>query len=178
MSRRKWVWFAAMAMLTLMVTVSSPAFPADQDAIPTDSNDATEPDSSTVERILQEQEQMITGTRFSYEPAGRRDPFRSLFESQRIDTKARPAGIRGMLVSEIDLTGIVRDAVKGDTAMVLGTDNKGYFLRVGDRVYDGTVISVDADRGIVTFRQKVNDPKIIKGYRDVAKRLKPLGDEE
>ena len=83
-----------------------------------------------------------------------------------------------MLVTEIDLAGIVKDPRGGDMAMVIGSDNKGYFVGVGDEVYDGTVLAVDTRLGTITFRQKVDDPRIIKPYRDVVKRLVPLDDEE
>ena len=64
-----------------------------------------------------------------------------------------------------------------DVAFFNGSDNKGYFLRVGDRVYDGTVIAIDARRGVVTFRQQVDDPRRIKPYIDVKKRLVPVEEE-
>jgi hypothetical protein len=83
-----------------------------------------------------------------------------------------------MLVAELDLVGIVQDKGGGDVALVLGSDNKGYFLRVGDAVFDGTVIAVDYRVGNITFRQQVDDPRRIKPYRDVVKRLVPQEDEE
>jgi hypothetical protein len=83
-----------------------------------------------------------------------------------------------MLVTELDLVGIVKDARRGDVALVMGSDNKGYFLQVGDGVFDGTVIAVDPRLGTITFRQQVDDPRLIKPYRDVVKRLVPLDDEE
>jgi hypothetical protein len=45
---------------------------------------------------------------------------------------------------------------------------------VGDEVYDGTLIAVSPTTGSVTFRQQVDDPRLIKPYRDVVKRLVPL----
>ncbi len=89
----------------------------------------------------------------------------------------RPKGVAGMLVTEIDLVGIVKDPDKGDVAFFMGSDNRGYFLRVGDEVYDGTMIAIDARKGAVTFRQQVDDPRVIKPYRDLVKRLVPLEEE-
>lgn len=83
-----------------------------------------------------------------------------------------------MLITEIELTGIVRDSRRGDIAVFMGTDNKGYFLRVGDEVYDGTLMAIDGGTGTVTFRQQVDDPRLIKPYRDVVKRLVPQGEEK
>lgn len=83
-----------------------------------------------------------------------------------------------MLVAEIGLSGIVKDPKGGDVALFMGSDNKGYFLRAGDEVYDGTVLAVDPVSGAVTFRQQVDDPRLIKPYRDVVKRLTPVETEE
>jgi hypothetical protein len=134
----------------------------------------------TVDTILRQQEDLLAGRQFSYDPGGRRDPFRSLLEEAAMRGKKgpRPRGVAGMLVTELDLTGIVRDASGGNMAVVMGTDNKGYFLRVGDEVYDGSVIMVDPTAGTVTFRQQVDDPRLIKPYRDVVKRLVPQGEEK
>ena len=76
------------------------------------------------------------------------------------------------------LVGIVRDPSGGDVSLFMGSDNKGYFLRVGDEVYDATLISVDPKAGNVTFRQQVVDPRLIKPYRDVVKRLVPLEEDK
>ena len=78
-----------------------------------------------------------------------------------------------MLVSEIDLKGIAVDAAGLPVALFNGSDNRGYTLRVGDPVYDGQVIAIDAGQGHVVFRQEVDDPRRIKPYRDVFKRLRP-----
>jgi len=132
----------------------------------------------TVETILRQQEDLLAGRQFSYDPSGRRDPFRSLFEEVALKKKGpRPRGVGGMLVSELELTGIVRDTTGGNIAVVMGTDNKGYFLHVGDEVYDGSTIAIDPVAGTVTFRQQVDDPRLIKPYRDVVKRLVPQGEE-
>jgi hypothetical protein len=177
MNRRQLAWFMALAMLTLLVVVSAPAFPQEEPppAEPEETQAAAE---ETVETILREQEQLLAGQRFTYDPAGRRDPFRNLFEPARTVRGEAPPGMAGMLVSELDLVGIVKDATGGDVALVIGSDNKGYFLRVGDNVFDGAVIAVDSRLGTVTFRQQVEDPRQIKPYRDIEKRLVPQDDEE
>jgi hypothetical protein len=65
----------------------------------------------------------------------------------------------------------------GDIAFFHGSDNKGYFLRVGGELFDGKIIGIDPGTGTVTFRQQVDDPRQIKPYRDVVKRLVPLEEE-
>jgi hypothetical protein len=170
----------AIVALAILVTLSAPPFLAQEAA--TDKPEVTEPENSSgeeaVEQILRQQEALITGQGFTYNPEGRRDPFRSPFGAVTGAGGKRPPGLAGMLVAEIDLTGVVHDARDGDVAVVMGSDNKGYFLRVGDEVYDGTIIAIDSRQGTVTFRQQVDDPRMIKPYRDIVKRLVPLENEE
>jgi hypothetical protein len=128
-------------------------------------------DADTINRIMQDNEAMLAGRGFTYDPAGRRDPFRSLVDAANTIGKGpRPRGIAGMLISEVDLVGIVAKG-KGSIAFFNGSDNKGYFLRVGDALYDGKIVRIDRRTGTVVFRQDINDPRSIKPYRDVTKRL-------
>lgn len=127
--------------------------------------------SDTINQIMQDNEAMLSGRGFTYDPAGRRDPFRSLVDALNSQAKGpRPRGIAGMLISEVDLVGIVQKG-RGYIAFFNGSDNKGYFLKVGDALYDGKIIRIDRKTGSVVFRQDVNDPRSIKPYRDVTKRL-------
>jgi len=175
----------AAAALIALAAATAPAFSAEK-AAPAASAPAAPPEGAaaaaagaqTVETILRQQEDLLSGQQFSYDPGGRRDPFRSLMEELNLRKKGpRPKGVAGMLVTEVDLVGIVKDPSGGDVAFVMGSDNKGYFLKAGDEVYDGAVIAVDPRAGTVTFRQQVDDPRLIKPYRDVVKRLVPLEEE-
>jgi len=184
MNRRSWLWLLTILALGCIVALTAPPIAAQQRAQaeqpPAKSTDSADAGSGeeAVEQILRQQEALITGQGFTYNPEGRRDPFRSPFGGPLGDGKPRPQGKAGMVVAEIDVTGVVNDAKGGDVAMVMGPDNKGYFLRVGDQVYDGTVIAIDPEHGTVTFRQEVDDPRMIKPYRDVVKRVVPLDYEE
>ena len=77
-----------------------------RDAAPSRAQAAAE---ETVETILREQEQLLSGQRFSYDPAGRRDPFRNLFEKTPAAGETRPPGPDGMLVSHIRFRGLEGD---------------------------------------------------------------------
>jgi len=192
--RRQWGWWKALAALILAVGFSAPVRGEDTPAPSANAGGAAggqtqaekaqadaqqKEGQQTVETILRQQEDLLSGRQFSYDPGGRRDPFRSLFEDVAVRRKGpRPRGVAGMLVVELDLTGIVRDTTGGNIAVVMGTDSKGYFLHVGDEVYDGGVIAIDPAAGSVTFRQQVDDPRLIKPYRDVVKRLVPQGEEK
>ncbi len=132
-----------------------------------------------INQIQRENEAVITGRRFTYDPTGRRDPFEPLIKSEVTrPTGPRPKGIAGMLVTEIDLRGVATDVRGNPVAIFRGTDNRGYSLRVNDVVFDGRVISIDPRRGVVVFRQQVDDPRRIKPYRDVIKRLQKNGGAE
>jgi hypothetical protein len=127
--------------------------------------------ASTIRRIISEEQDLLAGKRFTYDPAGRRDPFRSLIEKLDVERQGpRPSGIAGMLISEVDLVGIVDDP-EGDLAFFSGSDNRGYFLRVGQKLYDGQIIRIDTKGRRVIFRQEVNDPRLIKPFREVVKEL-------
>jgi Tfp pilus assembly protein PilP len=169
--------FPALLALGMVLGVASLAF-AD-DPAPANSGDAAAPppatpqDAETINKIMQDNEAMLSGRGFTYDPAGRRDPFRSLVDAANTVGKGpRPRGIAGMLISEVDLVGIVQKG-KGALAFFNGSDNKGYFLRVGDLLYDGKIIRIDRRTGTVVFRQDINDPRSIKPYRDVTKKLTP-----
>jgi Tfp pilus assembly protein PilP len=149
---------------------------SDQGAFPTAGPEIKQA-GETINQIMQDNEAMLAGRGFTYDPAGRRDPFRSLVDALNSMNKGpRPRGIAGMLISEVDLVGIVQ---KGRVAFAFfnGSDNKGYFLKVGDTLYDGKIIKIDRGSGTVMFRQDVNDPRSIKPYRDVTKRLASAEEE-
>ncbi len=133
--------------------------------------------NDTIHKIMEENEAVLSGRGFTYDPAGRRDPFRSLVDALNAPSKGpRPRGIAGMLISEVDLVGIVQKG-RGAIAFFNGSDNKGYFLKLGDTLYDGKIVRIDRKTGTVLFRQDVNDPRSIKPYRDVTKRLTPAEED-
>ncbi|MGZ4779245.1 MAG: pilus assembly protein PilP [Thermoanaerobaculia bacterium] len=129
--------------------------------------------SGAVQQSLQEiLEEPSTGETYRYDPQGRRDPFQSLVgPAPRIQPGQRPPGVPGFLIDEMKLQGVVRTR-QGLVAMVNGPDNKGYLIRVGDKVLDGEVIRITPSS--VVFREEVNDPTRIERYREVVKDLVPV----
>ncbi len=76
-----------------------------------------------------------------------------------------------MLIDEIDLRGIFRTS-KGYVAQIMvQNQKKSFLLREGDQLYDGDVLRIDLHA--VVFRQIVNDPTVIKPFREVVKKLFP-----
>ena len=128
----------------------------------------------TLEEILEEPQGAET---YRYDPQGRRDPFRSLVgPAPKIEPGQRPPGVPGFLIDEIKLTGIIRTPKQGVVGVVSGPDNKGYLIRVGDKVLDGEVIRITPSS--VVFRQEVNDPTRIERYREVVKDLTPPSEQK
>jgi hypothetical protein len=116
--------------------------------------------------------ELVEGTGFSYDARGRRDPFVSLALGVNIlPPEARPPGLSGMLIQEVSLHGIVKTS-EGFIAMIQGTDNKSYFARVGERLYDGTIEIIDDEK--VVFLQEINDPLRIEKFHRIEKSLHPV----
>ena len=116
--------------------------------------------------------EITEGSGFRYEAGGRRDPFVSLaLGVDVLESGLRPDGLPGMLIQEVSLRGIVK-TVDGYIAMIQGTDNKSYFARDGQRLYDGNIQSIDNAR--VVFRQEINDPLRIEKFQTVEKTLHPV----
>lgn len=107
---------------------------------------------------------------YHYDPGKRRDPFISLLIGRTLGKPNRKPGVQGMLISEVDLKGIVKDS-QGFTAMLAGPDRKVYFVRVGADLADGKVINITQTK--VVFREEIKDPLTLKPYRDIEKSLTP-----
>src|SRR5687768_9976783 len=138
----------------------------------TDTATATSAGGASVQQTLEEiLEDPAGGETYRYDPQGRRDPFQSLVgPTPKIQPGQRPPGVPGFLIDEMKLQGIVQTR-QGPVGMVAGPDNKGYLIRVGDKVLDGEVIRITPST--VVFRMEVNDPTRIERYREVVKDLTP-----
>ncbi len=117
---------------------------------------------------------------FKYSPKSDRDPFVSPFDLERLKGKKnRRPGIQGMAINEIVIQGLIKSKKRGYEALVLGSDNKIYWIKPGDELFDGRVlsigVSVDKKTGKqvekVVFRQEIDDPSQLLPYRDITKYL-------
>jgi Tfp pilus assembly protein PilP len=128
--------------------------------------------ADNIEAILEEDEAVMTGSGYTYDSAGRRDPFKSLVQNRRSTVTRqgpRPEGKSGLLIDEVSLTGIFQTPTGTFAQVRGGPRNKCYLLQAGDQLYDGDVVEVD--RGEIVFKQLINDPTAIKPFREVVKRL-------
>ena len=119
----------------------------------------------------------IAAPRVAYNPGNRRDPFlcpppyrkkADKSEGEESDQGAAPPGIAGTHIAKATLLGIsVSDG--GRLAVVRGADSRAYFLREGDRLFDGYVRTIDKDSITLVRETKMKSGKILT--QDVTKRL-------
>lgn len=162
-------WMICGVAVVLALFMSAPTT-AQEEKRPFD--DEEELDVSGIEEILRADQEAQEGEFFNYDPAGRRDPFRSLLAGFEEDdegvVKVRPPGLPGMLVDELRVEGII-DTPSGILAFAQGRDNLSYIIRPGTKLYDGEVKEILRDR--VVFKRQVNDPKQLRPYEEVVKEL-------
>ena len=107
---------------------------------------------------------------YSYNEAGRRDPFVSLLgrAAGSAPVNARPPGLAGLSVNELSLQGLVLGGGRY-LAVMQAPDRKTYILRGDEQLFDALVKSVSAEG--VTFLQTVNDPLSLLKEREVLRTL-------
>ena len=153
------------------------AKPAPAPAVVPAAPPATGPAGGDLVQSILEQELDPPRNGFIYNAAGRRDPFISLAKPIASDDAARGPkrpGIEGFLLQEISLKGVVKN-IDGWIAVLEGPDRKGYFVRVGQRMYDGVITAVDGAG--LTFRQEITDPLSPAKSRDVRRLLNSAQEE-
>ena len=111
---------------------------------------------------------------FTYDPAGRRDPFVSLL-SRGLEptTGKRLTGLSSLATGEVLLRGVLQSR-NSYVALIAGPDGKTYPAHVNDRLLDGVIRSV-TPQGIVIM-QEVNDPLSLVKQREVRKGLRTVED--
>jgi type IV pilus assembly protein PilP len=110
---------------------------------------------------------------YSYDPAGRRDPFTNLLGGGNGPTSRKGEGPSGIAVAEISVRGVMQSR-SGLIAMVQGPDNKTYIVHQGDRLLDGSIKTITA-QGLI-IEQEVNDPLSVVKQREVRRLLRGLED--
>ena len=108
----------------------------------------------------------------------RRDPFESLVGRQQAQdamAKNLPPGKAGLQIGTLRLDGIVRSP-NGMIAVVANPQQRTYFLREGDKLYDGTVEKISMEG--VTFHEEGKDAFGKPVERQVSKRLYSTAGEQ
>jgi hypothetical protein len=165
-------WLIACGLMVVVVGLWAPAVAAQEGEGEAPALADEEVDVSGIEQILRGDQEALQGEFTSYDPAGRRDPFRSLLigfeEPDEGTVKVRPPGLPGMMVEEIRLEGII-ETPGGILAFIQGRDNLSYIIRPGTKLYDGEVQEILPDR--VVFKRQVHDPKQLRPYEEVVREL-------
>ncbi len=172
---RRWPLHRAAPLVALALAgwLAAPGAAQQRPAPAPEAAPPIEAQTEGIDQILEGEEEVLSGEGFTYDPGNRRDPFRSLLaRSERTAFKGpRPEGIPGLLIDEIDLTGIFRTS-RGYVAQVKAANQaKSFLVKEGDQLYDGDVVSINRDE--VVFKQIVQDPTALKPFREVVKKLNP-----
>jgi hypothetical protein len=106
-----------------------------------------------------------------YRGAGRRDPFVPLVGSRILEPRSCTGpGAASLRVDELALRGIV--TVRGVRVALLADPRaRSHFLRAGERVCDGVIVSVTPEA--VVFDRERDDPLAPERVERVTKRLHP-----
>ena len=118
---------------------------------------------------------------YRYDAAGRRDPFvnpvpKSVTKAAPAPPRQRPPGLKGVLVSEAGIAGVVTSKEPSMNVVVIAAPgNKTYFARVGDALFDGVV--KDIQLGTVTFVVTAIGEGTGRSPREVVRQVRPAPGE-
>jgi hypothetical protein len=107
----------------------------------------------------------------------RRDPFSALIGKDKVAgvPDHLPPGKAGLVIATLRVDGIVQGP-NGMIAIVSNAQQRVYFLRDGDRLYDGQVEKIRMDG--ISFHQSGKDPFGKPVEREIDKRLYPTPGEQ
>jgi hypothetical protein len=100
---------------------------------------------------------------YHYEPRGRRDPFVNPIpkplEEEKPAPVVRPPGLKGVLVADAKLLGVVTGKDPMMTkAVIQAPGNKTYFAANGDSLFDAVIKEIQPDAVIFTLITPVGAP--------------------
>ncbi len=162
---------AAKAPVKAPAKAPTPSTPAKASATP-DAKDAKKPASANAAKSPD------AAKPGEEKPVAKRDPFDALL------TKPNPAGATpenlppgkaGLIVDTLRIDGIVRSAV-GMIAIVSNPQQRVYFLKEGDKLYDGSVQKITLSS--ISFQEIGKDAFGKPLERSVAKNLYPSSGEK
>jgi hypothetical protein len=107
--------------------------------------------------------------------SGKRDPFYPLVNGNKPSGPPLPPGKAGLVVATVHVDGTV-SSPNGMLAVVSNPDQRVYFLREGDRLYDGDVEKIGLDG--VTFKENSKDAFGKQVEKTVTKRIYPSAGEQ
>jgi hypothetical protein len=132
---------------------------------------------ASLEKGTSDVESIATPAAIRYISGNRPDPFLNptiqkkpgADPDEELPRGNQPPGIAGMYSGEVDLLGVsVRP--DGKTAVFKGTDKRVYFLREGDRLFDGYIKTINSDAVLVMRETKLRSGKVLT--QEINKRLR------
>jgi hypothetical protein len=102
------------------------------------------------------------------EAVGKRDPFAPLINNKKDSGQHLPPGKAGLVIATVRVDGAVRSGTSM-IAVVSNPEQSVYFIREGDRLYDGDVEKIGLDG--VTFKENSKDAFGKPVERMVTKRI-------
>lgn len=114
-----------------------------------------------------------------YKPGARRDPFLNITgetsdktepQDNEISRGTPPPGIAGTLIAEAGLEGIVTRSGNRRTVIIRSADNRAYFLRKGDRLFDGYIQTIGNDFVIFVRETSMRSGKTVT--EEITRRLR------
>lgn len=115
-------------------------------------------------------QKILEGPPTTYSPEGRRDPFKDLLAGKEVREKSGGKGEPQLSIDDLNLIGIVKSKGKL-TAVISGSQGFPFYLKEGDKLSDGYVLSVKESQ--VIFR-KTNERGIpLLKPKDIVKEITP-----
>ena len=105
----------------------------------------------------------------------KRDPFEPLVNDKQTSHGPLPPGKAGLIIASVHVDGTVK-MTNGMIAVVSNPEQRVYFIREGDRLYDGEVQKIGLDG--VTFKENTKDAFGKPVERIVTKRIYPSAGEQ
>jgi hypothetical protein len=130
------------------------------------------------QRVKKQAEAPVKYADIQYRSAGKKDPFFNplLFkapdkksEDEEVSLGVAPPGIAGTFIAQAILQGV---AMKEDTrvAIIRGNDSRAYFLKPGDKLFDGYLKEIGSDSITLVRETRLRSGKVLT--QDVTKRLR------
>lgn len=114
------------------------------------------------------EEKQAAGPSFSYDPGGRRDPFKDLFGGKEVRERKFITGLSDLLIEEINLMGIVK--VKGKLEAIISlVEGFPITIHEGDLFADGYVLSIEETQ--VIFRKTTERGIPLAKPKDIIKEI-------
>lgn len=114
---------------------------------------------------------------YKYDARGRRDPFVNPIpkpkDEQPVTPVVRPPGLRGVLVSETTIIGIVtsKDPMM-NVAVIQAPGSKTYFASRGDALYDAVVKEIQGDAVVFEVAAPGRDRSDRNPPREIVRKLR------